>query len=119
MAWPFDEGPDTLHIGGYRAERMVGIATVHRQPMPGSAEPQAWRVRGIAVEHGHRGYGLGGMLLQRCLDHAAVNRAGVVWAHARVGAFGFFRRYGFQRRGEPFELPDIGPLYVVFLEMAA
>jgi hypothetical protein len=59
------------------------------------------------------------MLLERCLEHAAVNRARVVWANARVGAFEFFRRYGFHRRGDPFELPDIGPQYVVYLEMAA
>ena len=117
MTWPADEHPDTLHVGGYHRDRLIGIGTIHRQAMPGSVEPEAWRVRGIAVEHGHRGYGLGQMLLHRCLEHAASNGARVVWANARIGAFEFFEHHGFRRRGEPFELPEIGPHYVVYAEI--
>ena len=76
MTWPGDEHPDTLHIGGYRRDNLVGIGTIIRQPMPGSAETEAWRVRGVAVDHGHRGYGLGAMLLHRLIEHAGVNRGG-------------------------------------------
>jgi GNAT superfamily N-acetyltransferase len=117
MVWPGDDTPDALHVGGFRNNRVVGIATIHRQRLPGSAEHQAWRIRGMAVEHGQRGRGLGAMLLHRCLDHAQSEGARVVWCNARVGAFGFFEHHGFRRRGDPFELPEIGPQYVMYLQL--
>ena len=117
MTWPHDEGPDTLHLGAFRGDQLVGIGTIHRQPMPGAAEAEAWRVRGVAVEYGHRGYGVGAMLFNRLLEHATVLEAQLVWANATATSFGFFEHHGFRRRGEPFELPDIGPHYVVFIEV--
>ncbi|MBU1227476.1 MAG: GNAT family N-acetyltransferase [Actinobacteria bacterium] len=117
MTWPADEHPDTLHAGAYRGERLVGIGTIHRQPMPGSAETEAWRIRGLAVEFGHRGYGLGAMLLGRLTEHATTCGGRMVWAHATAASFGFFEHYGFRRRGEPFELPESGPHYVVYAEI--
>lgn len=117
MAWPGDDGSDSLHVGGFRNGRMLGIATVHRQRLPGSAEVEAWRVRGMAVEHGQRGLGLGGALLERCLEHARRRNARVVWCSASITAFGFFEHFGFRRRGEPFELPEAGPQYVMYLRL--
>jgi GNAT superfamily N-acetyltransferase len=114
MAWPGDDDPESLHTGGFRHERLVGIATIHRQRMPGSVEPMAWRIRGLAVDHGQRGLGLGGMLLHRVLDHALAEGGRVVWCNAHVGAFGFFEHHGFRRRGDPFELPEAGPQYVMY-----
>ena len=40
-----------------------------------------------------------------------------MWANATAASFGFFEHHGFRRRGEPFELPEIGPHYVVFAEI--
>jgi ribosomal protein S18 acetylase RimI-like enzyme len=117
MTWPADDAPDTLHIGGFRNDRMVAVATIHRGRMPGSPETEAWRLRGVAVEHGQRGRGLGGMLVDRCLDHVATRGARLVWCHVRIGAFGFFEHRGFRRFGEPFDLPGVGPHYVMFLAM--
>jgi N-acetylglutamate synthase-like GNAT family acetyltransferase len=57
------------------------------------------------------------MLLRRLLEHAADGGAKVVWADATAASCGFFERHGFRRRGEPFELPDIGPHYVVYAEL--
>ena len=117
MTWPADEHPDSLHVGGYRGENQAGIGTIHRQAMPGVSEPEAWRVRAIAVDYGHRGYGLGATILNRLIEHAAVSGGRVVWANATAASFGFFEHHGFRRRGEPFELPEIGPHYVVFAEI--
>jgi predicted GNAT family N-acyltransferase len=118
MSWPGDELPDTLHVGGYRHDRLVGISTIHRQRLPGSSEVETWRVRGTAVDHGQRGYGLGGLLLRRCMEYAATMGARLVWANAKVGAYGFYERYGFRRFGDPFDLPHIGPHYLMYVELA-
>jgi len=117
MTWPGDEHIDTLHVGGYRGETLVGIGTIHRQAMPGSVEAEAWRIRGVAVDFGHRGYGLGAMLLNHLIEHATISSGRVIWANTTATSFGFFEHHGFRRRGEPFELPEIGPHYVVYAEL--
>lgn len=109
-----DDHPDALHLGGFRHGVMVGIATITPRPMPGRPEREAWQVRGMAVDHGHRGYGLGGLMLRACLAHAAARGGRLAWCNARAGSFGFYERYGFRRDGDPFELPDIGPHYRMF-----
>jgi predicted N-acetyltransferase YhbS len=117
--WTGDEAADTLHVGGYRDGTLVGFATIVRHRVPGDGEPEAWRIRGIAVDHGHRGYGLGGSMLRRCLEHAAARGGHLVWCRIPAGAFGFFHHFGFRRRGEPFELPGGGPHYLMVAVFAA
>jgi predicted GNAT family N-acyltransferase len=114
LVYPGDDHPETLHVAAYRHGHMVGVATIVPRPMPGRRERRAWQVRGMAVEHGQRGYGLGGLLLEACVAHAATHGGRLVWCHARAGSFGFYRRYGFQPDGEPFEIPGIGPHYRMF-----
>ncbi|MFH1330672.1 MAG: GNAT family N-acetyltransferase [Actinomycetota bacterium] len=118
LVYTGDDHPEALHLGGFRHAKMVGIASIMPRLMPGHPERAAWRVRGMAVDHGHRGYGLGGRLLGACLDHAAAHGGRLVWCNARAGSFGFYERYGFRRDGEPFELPDIGPHYRMFTLIA-
>jgi predicted GNAT family N-acyltransferase len=114
LVYPGDDHPDALHVGGFRHGKMVGIASILPRPMPGRPEREAWQVRGMAVEHGQRGYGLGGLMLARCLDHAAAHGGRLAWCNARAGSFGFYERFGFRRDGDPFELPEIGPHYRMF-----
>jgi len=51
------------------------------------------------------------------IEHAATAAGRMVWANATATSFGFFEHHGFRRRGEPFELPEIGPHYVVYAEI--
>jgi GNAT superfamily N-acetyltransferase len=112
-SWAADQPSDTLHVGGYRDGRLVGFASIARSRAPGRPEPNAWRILGIGVEHGHRGYGLGGMLMHRCLDHAAARGARLVWCRIPAGAFGFFEHLGFRRHDQPFEAAGTGPHYLM------
>jgi len=114
LVYPGDHHPGTLHVGAYRHGHLVGIATIIPRPMPGRRERRAWQLRGMAVEHGQRGYGLGGMMLEACVAHAAGRGGRLVWCNARAGSFGFYQRYGFRCDGDPFELPEIGPHYRMY-----
>jgi GNAT superfamily N-acetyltransferase len=117
LVYQGDDSPGTLHIGGFRSGRLVGIATVTKRRRPDSEEPEAWQVLGMAVDHGHRGYGLGGLMLERCLEHAAGRRARLVWCNARIRAVGFYEHYGFRSIGEPFPLPHIGIHFLMSLSL--
>lgn len=111
--YPCDEDPEALHVGGFRDRRLVGVASISPEPLPGDPGPDVWRVRGLVVDHGHRGYGLGGLLLDRLLDHAAAMGARIVWGIAPAAVYGFCFRHGLERHGEPLVDADGTPLYRV------
>jgi GNAT superfamily N-acetyltransferase len=113
-----DEDRDALHLAGFRDDRMVGVASIVPEPLPGEPGSDVWRIRGLAVDHGHRGYGLGGILLDRLLDHAAAMGARLVWAIVPAAAYGFCFRYGLERLGDPLVDADGTPLYRVVARFA-
>lgn len=112
-----DSHPSALHVGAFKDWVLVGIATVHPQPMPSAIRTGAWRIRDIAVEHGHRGRGVGAWMLERCLEHAATAEGQVAWCTARAGAYGFFERLGFKRAGAAIDDPEDGPHYLLYREL--
>jgi N-acetylglutamate synthase-like GNAT family acetyltransferase len=112
-----DEHPSAHHVGAFLESTQVGVASIHPQGMPGGYKTDAWRLTGVAVEHGHRGSGNGALLVERCLEHAAESGAKAVWCLAPAGTFGFFERLGFGRSGDPIDDPDRGPHYLLYREV--
>ena len=108
-----DDDPDTLHAGAFDGERLVGIASVCREAMPDGREPAAWRLRGMATLPEVRGGGWGRLLLEACFAHIRAHDGRLLWCNARVNALGFYVHLGFYAEGEEFEIPPIGPHYVM------
>ncbi len=109
--YPGDEMPDTVHLGAFDGDHLVGIASLYREPRSGMA--RGWRLRGMATAPEIRGQGFGAAILAACLDHAAADGGAEVWCNARQTAIGFYRRAGFDPIGEEFEVEDIGPHVVM------
>jgi N-acetylglutamate synthase-like GNAT family acetyltransferase len=86
--------------------------------MPDGYRTAAWRLHGVAVDYGHRGAGVGALIVERCLHHAAGQEARAVWCIAPAGTFGFFERYGFLRTGDPID-DNHGPQYKLFVELGS
>lgn len=112
-----DDAPLASHVGAFREEDLVGVGSIHPEAMPDGFRVGAWRLHGLAVEHGFRGRGIGSMLVERLLEHAAANEARGAWCLAPAGAFGFFERYGFRRAGPPIEREPGGPHYTLFVQL--
>lgn len=109
-----DAAPDTLHVGAFVDDELVGVASIFRQaPEYNVSHPAAWRIRGMATDEAHRGKNLGAYMMQALLRHAATNGGRLAWCNARVPAIGFYSRMGFEQIGAVFELPRIGPHVVM------
>ncbi|MGZ4151497.1 MAG: GNAT family N-acetyltransferase [Actinomycetota bacterium] len=104
-----DRRPGALHVGAFVAGRLVGAASVLPDAHPEVPDPNAWRIRGMAVDDDLRDRGIGGALLERCVEHARSSGGTLVWCNARVGAVGFYERHAFLSEGEPFDVDVIGP----------
>lgn len=127
LVFPGDLDPTSFHAGGYAAidsspaPELLGVASVYNQGLDGAtakglAQLEAsgsWRLRGMATHERVRGSGLGGQLLTACIEHARSGGGDVMWCNARLAAADFYRRFGFVVHGEQFELPSIGPHFLM------
>ncbi len=109
LVYEGDDAPEALHLGAFEGELLVGIASITREPPPGAGDPAAWRVRGMATVPERRGWGIGGELLEACIDHARSHGASIVWCNGRLPARSFYELHGFAVERGPFEVAGIGP----------
>ena len=103
-----DEAVGALHLGAFQDGRLVAIASIAPEPPPGVEETAAWRIRGMATAPELRGRGIGGTLLESCVEHARGHDATLVWCNGRIAARAFYERHGFEVVRGPFEMPPIG-----------
>ena len=115
----YAEDARAVHVGAWDDERLVGCATVFAQPWPGPPpEPAAWRLRGMAVEPGRQGLGVGIRVLAEAVAAARAGGARLIWANARSSALGFYTGQGWRMAGEEFNASDTGlPHYPIVLDL--
>jgi 7-cyano-7-deazaguanine synthase len=111
--------PTTWHMLLRLGGRPVGCATLMADPREPAADgPYAGgptlglRLRGMAVDPEFRGRGFGRMLMEACQEESRRRGTGL-WCNARVGAIPHYLACGYQRVGEEFEMPAIGPHYML------
>lgn len=109
LVFPGDDGPDTLHVGGFLDGALVAVASVYRESRPEDGRQRGFRLRGMAVEPAHHGRGFGALLVDACAAHARSLGGEELWCNARTSAAGFYTRQGFDTEGPPFEIEGIGP----------
>jgi GNAT superfamily N-acetyltransferase len=113
LIFPGDEEPDTLHAAVAMAGRIVGVASVMREPYPRDPHAGDWRIRGMATSAELRGGGIGSVLLARCEEHARDHAGARLWCNARVRARTLYERAGFAVDGDVFEIAMVGPHYLM------
>ena len=105
---PRDTVRDACHLGWFEGERLVGVGTISRHPLPLDPSAIAWFVRGMSVVESERSRGIGGEILEALIAHAAKHDpGGIAWCHARLPAERFYRRHGFELL-DRVDLPEKG-----------
>jgi ribosomal protein S18 acetylase RimI-like enzyme len=102
------EAADAFAVGVFTGDALVAVGFVAPEGGPG-----AWRIRGMATAPELRGRGAGAAVLDALVAHAVDQGATRVWCNARTPARAFYERRGFRVASEEFELPEIGPHYVM------
>jgi GNAT superfamily N-acetyltransferase len=90
-----DDLDSTVHLGAEVDGALVAISTWVSRPYPDRPGDIGFQLRGMATEPGHRGKGLGAVLLEAGIERCRTAGASVVWARARDAALPFYIRYGF------------------------
>lgn len=112
----YGEDDGAVHVGAWDDDELVGCATVFPDPWAGPpAVPDAWRLRGMAVDPSRQGQGIGGLVLAEAVSAAREAGAPMLWANARTAALRFYERHGWQPVGEEFVTEDTGLPHVAIV----
>jgi GNAT superfamily N-acetyltransferase len=104
------EPADAYAVGAFEGEQSAPLAVGFVAP---DGAPGSWRVRAMATAPQARGRGLGAAVLEQLVGHAREHGAARVWCNARTPARAFYERAGFRATSDEFELPPIGPHFVM------
>ena len=114
MVYPNDEIEGATHIGAFEENELVGIVSIYPETEDGNTnQKKVWRLRGMATSPVVRGKGYGKLLVEKALELAREAGGEELWCNARTTACGFYFHFGFQKKGEEFEIEGIGPHYVM------
>jgi hypothetical protein len=114
--FPSDELAGTFHIGYYADDQLVSIASFHLQNLeqfPGVG----YQLRGMATIEKYRGQGLGNKLLNFAIVYLRGQKINYLWCNARKKASKFYMAIGFEIISAEFDVPDIGPHYVMYVKI--
>jgi GNAT superfamily N-acetyltransferase len=115
-----------VHVAAYRdgATEPDGVGTVYAEAPPADnrdeipeaayADGASWRLRGMATSDAARGTGLGRTVLEECFAVVRENGGRYLWCNARLVAVPFYERLGLEAVGPEFDIPGIGPHYVMW-----
>ena len=109
-----DSLPSTLHFGIYDNEALLGVISVFEASHPFFTEERQFQIRGMAVLDANQKKGLGEKLVQKAEEYIALQQQGSrIWFNAREIAVGFYEKMGYTVIGAAFNIPDVGPHYVM------
>jgi GNAT superfamily N-acetyltransferase len=114
--FPGDEAEGSFHLGYFDQDKLVSIATLHQQNY-GDFEGKAYQLRGMATLENYRGKGFGNQLINFAIVYLRGQKANYLWCNARKKAVRFYQNVGFETISNEFEVPVIGPHYVLYLKI--
>lgn len=127
--YPLDNAPGSYHISYFNnAGQIIGIGSIFHEPPPErgnwAENWDGWRIRGMAVDPAQQGQGIGVAILKALIAYAAAQpvpdgRSALIWCNGRTSVEPFYRGQGFERVGEVFDLPPIGPHVVLQRRISA
>jgi predicted GNAT family N-acyltransferase len=114
--FPSDEVEGAFHLGYFDNDELVCIVSFH--PESYKAYPgRGYQLRGMATLESHRSKSIGNQLVNFAIVYLRGQKANYVWCNARKKAVKFYSSIGFEIISEEFEVPNIGPHYVMYLKI--
>jgi GNAT superfamily N-acetyltransferase len=114
--FPTDQLTGAFHLGYYAGEELACIASFHPQSY-GEFTGAGYQLRGMATLEKYRGRGLGNQLLNFAIVYLRGQKINYLWCNARKKALPFYLNMGFEVISAEFEVPVIGPHYVLYVKI--
>jgi GNAT superfamily N-acetyltransferase len=112
-----DELETTFHFGLFMEDKLVGIISLFKNNSPLFSQEYQYQIRGMAVLEEYQKYGLGRQLVAHSEEFLKSTSTELIWFNAREIAVNFYKKSGYQVIGDAFDIPDVGPHYVMWKAM--
>jgi ribosomal protein S18 acetylase RimI-like enzyme len=99
---------DTFHLGAFENKKLLTVASFVKSTHPSLTGSQ-YHLRGMATLESFQNRGFGKILLQEAEVRLRSLDTEALWCNARVIAFDFYLKQGFEFFGEIFNIEDVGP----------
>lgn len=114
--FPGDTEQGSFHIGYFKDDVPVSVATFHEQSRDGFAG-KGFQLRGMVTHPNFQGKGIGNQLLNFSIVYLKGQTTNYIWCNARKIAYKFYQGIGFEFISEEFDLPKIGAHRVMYLRI--
>jgi predicted GNAT family N-acyltransferase len=111
-----DSLPGAFHLGYFINGALVCVASFHPQSH-GDFLGEGYQLRGMATAEEFRGRGIGNQLLNFGIVYLRGQKVNYLWCNARKKALPFYLNMGFEIISDEFEVPGIGPHYVLYVKI--
>lgn len=111
-----DDAETSFHLGYEVDGELACIASFHPMQYQGF-EGKAYQLRGMATIEKCRGKGYGNMLVNFAITYLRGQKVNYLWCNARKKAVQFYMGTGFEIISPEFEVPNIGPHYVMYVKI--
>jgi len=115
-AMPGDDAEDTLHLGLFDTEKLIGVVSLMHNSKPQFTGSQ-YQLRGMAVLAEYQGKKLGNLLVDKAEKRLKNQGVELLWCNARIKALNFYLRKGFTVEGEAFEIEGVGTHYLLYKKL--
>jgi ribosomal protein S18 acetylase RimI-like enzyme len=109
-----DDLLSTSHFGLFLENQLAGVISVFKIQNKLFSEENQYQIRGMAVLSEFQKKGFGEALLEYCENEIRIKSGDLIWFNARETAVGFYEKSGYEILGDQFEIPDVGPHYILF-----
>lgn len=114
--FPTDNREGNFHLGYFIKGKLACIASFHPESY-GEFVGEGYQLRGMATAEEYRGQGIGAQLVNFAIVYLQGQKANYVWCNARKVAVKFYKGLGFEGISPEFEVPGIGPHYVMYVKI--
>lgn len=109
-----DEQKGAFHLGGFYQGELVCVGSFFKQNHPKFSVQQQYRLRAMATLPKAQKKGVAKALIEFAIKKLKKEEQEILWCDARMIAVGFYEKLGFVKSGEQYEIPIIGPHYLMW-----
>lgn len=112
-----DELETTFHLGAVLNNEVVGTSTFLIDINDNFESKRQYRLRAMATSPIVRGKHVGQQIIETSIEKLKKMNIELLWCDARLEATGFYEKLGFTMKGEIYNVPDIGPHKLMYIEL--